>query len=177
MRLLIAGLALIAAPSLCWADSLLPSGTPVSLKLLQDLSSSSSSLNQTVRFEVSDDVKTDDGTVVIKKGSKARAVVTYVEPRGDRGRAGVVSMMFRDVQGATGSIPLSGSSISKGKDKNLFWWSFWLGGMAALSQHGYDVTVPSGTEYTAYTDKDITAGQTSPVTRVYSQTVEPSERP
>lgn len=68
--------------SLAFAGKIIiKAGTPIPVKLLDDLSSEATTAGQIVRFEVTRNILVDD-RVVIKAGSEVIGEVTYVQKKG-----------------------------------------------------------------------------------------------
>src|SRR5579883_2414668 len=65
----------------------LEEGTPVRLRLMQDINSATAQAGQTLSFEVIDDVKVGS-TIVIAEGSQAIGTIVEAEAKKSLGRAG-----------------------------------------------------------------------------------------
>jgi hypothetical protein len=153
-RFLLALTLCLALPS--WADNTIDSGTPLVLRLNNALSSETTALNQIVLFDVAETIYSADKKPLISAGNKAKGVVTFIESKAGKGMGGAISVTFKDVTADNGQkIPLSGSLIQKGKDKALFWSTFFWG-PTALMRTGEDAVLQSGQMFTAYTDGPTT---------------------
>jgi hypothetical protein len=75
----------------------LEDGTPVKLKLLRALSSTQEKVSDVVEFEVIEEVKVGEITV-IQRGAKAKGVVFGARPAGRMGRTGKLSVKIETVQ-------------------------------------------------------------------------------
>ena len=142
-------------------DSLLD-GTPVKLRISQTISSEEAKTGQEVPFEVLEEVQVG-GIAVIKKGDTAFGVVTEAQPKRMMGRAGKLNLSISYVRlSDQEKIPLKATKDAKGKGSGVG-----MGvGMAAtavlffpaaplfLLMHGKDVTIPQGTEITAFVAGD-----------------------
>ena len=129
--------------------------TAVRLSLTESLSSATNSVDDPVRFEVTEDVRAGD-FILIAKGSTAVGHVVEVEPRRRLGRAGKLNFSIDFVKAADGgNIRLRASSARKGEDKT----GTVIVGTVLLSplfliMRGKDVSVPRGTNVIAYVDGD-----------------------
>ena len=136
--------------------------TPVRIKLTRTMSSKDAKLNEKVDFEVIEDVKVKD-TIVIKQGAMAIATVTKAEPKKSMGRAGKLDMNIDYVQLVDGEkVPLRASKGGSGGSHT----GAMTGAMVAtgilffpaaplfLFMKGKNITVPQGTEVTAYVAAD-----------------------
>lgn len=72
-------------------------GTPVKMKLTEDLSSETSKSGQEVSFEVTEEVLVQ-GVAVIPKGAKAQATVTNAEPKKRLARGGKLEVNVDSVR-------------------------------------------------------------------------------
>ena len=136
--------------------------TPVRIKLGRTVSSKDAKVDERVEFEVFDDIKVGD-VVVIERGAMAIATVTEAHPRRRMGRAGKLKMNIDYVRLASGEkIPLR--AVKGGSGGNHI--AAMTGAMVAtgivffpaapifLFMHGKDITIPKGTEITAYVAAD-----------------------
>lgn len=136
--------------------------TPVRIKLGRTMSSKDAKVDERVEFEVFDDVKVGD-VVVIERGSMAIATVTEAHPKRRMGRAGKLKINIDYVRLASGEkIPLR--AVKGGSGGNHI--AAMTGAMVAtgivffpaaplfLFMHGKDITIPKGTEITAYVAAD-----------------------
>ena len=132
--------------------------TPVRMKLARTMSSKDARVDERVDFEILEDIKVG-GVVVIARGATALATVTEAHPKRRMGRAGKLKMNIDYVRLATGEkVPLRAVKGGKGGDHI----AAMTGAMVAtgivffpaaplfLFMHGKDITIPQGTEITAY---------------------------
>jgi len=132
-----------------------PDGTALRLSLTQDLSSATNAVDDPVHFEVMEDVKVA-GVVAFPMGSTAAGHIVEVDPRRRMGRAGKLNFTVDHVKAPDGSnLRLRASSTRKGEDKT----GTVIIGSVVLSplfliMRGKDITIPKGTEITAYIDGD-----------------------
>ena len=162
---------LAAQPSISYAadaptvasDHSLHDGTPVKLRLRENVSSASVHAGQEVPFETVDELQVD-GVAVLPKGSTAIAVVTDAESKRSMGRAGKLNMAISYARLKDGDkIALRAVSEQKGGSHT----GAMAGAMVATSlivwpaapfflfMKGKDVTIPQGTEITAFVDGDM----------------------
>jgi hypothetical protein len=138
-------------------------GTQVKLRISQTISSEEAKTGQEVPFEVLEDTNVN-GVTVIKKGDSAFGIVTKAEPKKMMGRAGKLDLSISYVRLADQEkVPLRATKESKGHGSGV---GMGVGiGVAAvlffpaaplfLLMHGKDVTIPQGTEITAYVEGDM----------------------
>lgn len=138
-------------------------GTPVKLRLSQTISSADAKTGQEIPFEVIEEVKVDD-TVVIPKGASAIANVTEADHKKTMGRAGKLNIAISYVRLADSEkAALRAVKETKGGGHV----GAMTGAMVATSIvffpaaplflfiHGKDVTIPQGTEITAFVQGDM----------------------
>src|SRR6202046_3813329 len=143
---------------------LLQDGTPVHLVLSENLSSADAVTGQTVEFEVVDDVVVE-GLLVIPHGSTAWATVTDAEHKRRMGRAGKLDLNIDKVRLADGQKVLlravkdarggthTGAMVGAMVVTSLV---VWPAAPLFLLMHGKDVTIPKGTNISAFVQGDIT---------------------
>jgi hypothetical protein len=143
---------------------LLEDGTPVHLVLSQNLSSADAVTGQTVEFEVVDDVVVN-GLLVIPHGSMAWATVTDAEHKKRMGRAGKLDLNIDKVRLADGQRALlravkdtkggghQGAMVGAMVATSLV---IWPAAPLFLLMHGKDVTIPKGTNISAFVQGNIT---------------------
>jgi len=123
-------------------------GTPVPIRLLDDLSSESSTAGQLVRFEVTRDIVVD-GIVVIKAGSEAVGEVSFAQKTGSLGKEGTVHAVVRHATSVDGTrVPLRASLSSTGNEQVA------LSYLICPLIKGTSSRVPAGTESKAHVDYD-----------------------
>jgi hypothetical protein len=145
------------------SDHSLHDGTPVKLRLRENVSSASVHAGQEVPFETVDELQVD-GVAVLPKGSTAIAVVTDAESKRTMGRAGKLNMAISYARLKDGDkVALRAVSEQKGGSHT----GAMAGAMVATSlivwpaapfflfMKGKDVTIPQGTEITAFVDGDM----------------------
>jgi PEGA domain len=136
--------------------------TPVRMKLTRTMSSSDARADEKVDFEVLEDIKVGD-VVVVKQGAMAIATVTEAQPKRRMGRGGKLNINIDYVQLVDGEkVPLravkggSGGSHTGAMTGAIVATSilFFPAAPFFLFIHGKDITIPKGTEITAYIAAD-----------------------
>jgi len=94
----------------------LPEGTEVRLRLLEPLSSATSTQGQRFNLELDDDVRVD-GVVVIARGAKAIGTVMSAKKRGFMGKGGELNIMIDYVLVNDERVRLRANSGNAGDDK------------------------------------------------------------
>lgn len=141
----------------------LQDGTPIKLRITRNLSSADAKVGETVDFEVLEDVKIGE-TTVISRGGIAWATVTEAEPKRRMGRGGKLNVNIDSVRLASGEkAALRAAKDSQGGGHV----GAMTGAIVATSivffpaaplfllMKGKDITIPKGTEITAYINGDI----------------------
>ena len=141
----------------------LEEGTPVRLRINRTISSADAHAGDNVDFEVLDDI-TVNSTLVIPKGGLAFATVTEAEAKRRMARGGKLDINIDYVKLVSGEkAALRAVQDLKGGGHT----GGMVGGMVATSlvffpaapfflfMHGKDITIPKGTEVTAYTNGDM----------------------
>jgi hypothetical protein len=138
-------------------------GTPIKLRLSQTISSADAHVNQEVPFEVIEETKVDD-VVVLPKGATAIATVTEAEPKRRMGRGGKLDMSITYARLSDGEkVALRAIKEAKGGGHvgamtgaivatSLI---IWPAAPFFLFMHGKDITIPQGTEITAFVEGDM----------------------
>ncbi|HLA94402.1 MAG TPA: PEGA domain-containing protein [Pyrinomonadaceae bacterium] len=140
----------------------LQDGTPIKLRINRNMSSADAKTGETVDFEVLEDVKSGDLTI-IRKGSFALGTVTRGKPKARMGRGGKLDINIDSVQTLTGeklalravkqtkgynsAAPMTGAIVAAGI-------LFFPAAPFFLFMKGKDIKIPKGTEITAYINGD-----------------------
>ena len=160
----------------------LEDSTPIKLRLTRNLSSADAKTGDKVDFEVLEEVRVRD-VLIIPRGGIAWATVTEAQSKRRMARGGKLDVNIDDVRLVDGEkVPLRAVKEAKGGGHT----GAMTGAMVAtaivffpaaplfLFMHGKDITIPKGTEVTAYVDGDIPLDpvkfQPQPVTNPASQT-------
>ena len=152
-----------AVPATLPAPHTLLDGTPVKLRLSQTITSADAKVGQEVPFEVVEDVKVDD-VVVLPKGATAIATVTEAEHKKSMGRAGKLNISIsyarladqekvalravKDTKGGGHVGAMTGAIVATSI-------VFFPAAPLFLFVHGKDITIPQGTEITAFVEGDM----------------------
>jgi hypothetical protein len=145
------------------APLVLQDSTPVRLRLSRNLSSADAQVGETVDFEVLDDLKVDD-LLLAPRGGTAIATVTEAQSKRRMARGGKLDVNIDYVRLVNGEkVALRAVKEAKGGGHT----GAMTGGIVATSiiffpaapfflfMHGKDVTIPKGTEITAYVNGEI----------------------
>jgi hypothetical protein len=143
-------------------DTLLD-GTPVKLRISETISSANAKVGEEIPFEVIEDVDVD-GVHVIPKGSTAIGTVTAAEPRKSMGRAGKLDISIsyvrlhdqekaalravKDEKGGGHVGAMTGAMVATAI-------VFFPAAPLFLFIHGKDISIPQGTEITAFVQGDM----------------------
>jgi hypothetical protein len=150
------------SPARAGGDFMLEDGTVVKLKLLRDLLSSKVEDEDTIDFEVIEDVKVD-GVVVIPRGAKAEGTVIDAQTARRMGRTGRIGVRFDWVFPASGKrLPLravsarsDGSRAAEVASNALLAGAFFFPAAPVfLLMKGKEVVIPKGTLATSFIDGD-----------------------
>lgn len=141
----------------------LQDGTPLKLRLSRTLSSANAKVGETADFEVLEDVKIGD-LVVIPRSGTAWATVTEAEPKKSMGRGGKLNVNIDSVKLVSGE-KIALRAVQDGKGGGHV--GAMTGAIVATSivffpaaplflfMKGKDITIPKGTEITAYVNGDV----------------------
>jgi hypothetical protein len=138
-------------------------GTPVKTRISETISSADAKVGQEVPFEVLEDI-TVNGLIVIPKGASAIGTVTAAEPKRSMGRAGKLDISIsyvrlrdqekaalravKDVKGGGHVGAMTGAMVATSI-------VFFPAAPLFLFMHGKDITIPQGTEMTAFVQGDM----------------------
>jgi hypothetical protein len=138
-------------------------GTPIKLRLSQTISSADASVGQEVPFEVVEEVRVD-GITVLTKGASAIATITETNHKKSMGRAGKLNLSInyarladqekvalravRDAKGGGHVGAMTGAIVATSI-------IFFPAAPLFLFVHGKDITIPQGTEITAFVEGDM----------------------
>jgi PEGA domain len=141
----------------------LEDGTPIKLRLTRNLSSADATTGDRVDFEVLEEVKVKD-VIVVPRGGLALATVTEAEHKRRMARGGKLNVNIDDIRLTDGEkAPLRAVKETQGGGHT----GAMTGAIVAtaivffpaapffLFMHGKDITIPKGTEITAYVNGDI----------------------
>jgi hypothetical protein len=141
----------------------LEDGTPIKLRLTRNLSSADATTGDRVDFEVLEDVKVKD-VIVVPRGGLALATITDAQHKRRMARGGKLDVNIDDVRLIDGEkAPLRAVKEAKGGGHTGAMTGAMIGTAIVffpaaplfLFMHGKDITIPKGTEITAYVNGDI----------------------
>lgn len=141
----------------------LEDGTPIKLRLTRNLSSADATTGERVDFEVLADVNVKD-VIVVPRGGIAWATVTEAQHKRRMARGGKLDVNIDDVRLSDGErAPLRAVKEAKGGGHTGAMTGaivgtaivFFPAAPLFLFMHGKDITIPKGTEITAYINGDI----------------------
>jgi hypothetical protein len=162
----------------------LEDGTPIKMRINRTISSADAHVGDTVDFEVLEDISVN-GTLVIPKGGLAFATVTEAQPKRRMARGGKLDINIDYAKLISSDrVALRAVKDLKGGGHT----GAMVGGMVATSivffpaapfflfMHGKDISIPKGTEITAYVNGDMKlesakfqpASATQPATEIAS---------
>lgn len=141
----------------------LEDGTPVKMRINRTVSSADAHVGDTIDFEVLEDVSVN-GTLVIPKGGLAFATVTEAQPKRRMARGGKLDINIDYVKlvSSERAALRAVKDLSGGGHTGAM-----VGGIVATSlvffpaapfflfMHGKDISIPKGTEITAYVNGDM----------------------
>ena len=141
----------------------LEDATPVRMRINRTVSSADAQVNDTVDFEILDEVKVHD-VIVIARGGTAWGTITEAQPKRRMGRAGKLNVNIDNVKLTSGEkVALRAvKDVSGGGHQGAITGAivatsivFFPAAPLFLLVHGKDITIPKGTEITAYINGDI----------------------
>jgi PEGA domain-containing protein len=145
----------------------LEDATPIKLRINRNMSSADAQLNETVDFDVLEEVKVHDA-IVIPRGGTAWGTVTEAQPKRRMGRAGKLNINIDNVRLTSGEkVALRAvKEVKGGGHQGAITGAivatsivFFPAAPLFLLVHGKDITIPKGTEITAYINGDIPLDQ------------------
>lgn len=135
----------------------LNANTPVMIKCDETITTNDVVNGSTVKFSVLQDVKNNNGVVIIRAGEPVTAQITFAKQRGRIGGSGQLTVSDFHTTAVDGTyVPLSGTVSHNPDDKMAL--SICLGVFICplfLLMRGEDAQLPAGTTRTSYTAADI----------------------
>ena len=141
----------------------LDDGTPVRLRINRTISSEDAKVGDTVDFEVLEDVMSHD-VILIPRGGIALATITEAQSKRRMGRAGKLNVNIdnaklvdgekvalravKEVKGGSHTGAMTGAIVATAI-------VFFPAAPLILFMKGKDITIPKGTEITAYVNGDV----------------------
>jgi len=136
---------------------ILKDGTPVMLRLTEEVSTKTKNLNDTIRFEVSKDV-TVNGKIVIKAGTPADGTVSVCQKPDILGQEGTISFTVNSTKAVDGQWVYVRSNLSRSGENKML-----ISAGAAYACcpifgliKGSGASFPVGSEIKAYSENDVT---------------------
>lgn len=163
----------------------LEDGTPIKMRITRTISSADAKVDDKVDFEILEDIKVHD-VVVIPRGGIAWGTVTEAQPKRRMGRAGKLNINIDAVRLGTGEKAalravkeVKGGSHTGAITGAIVATSivFFPAAPLFLFIHGKDITIPKGTEITAYINGDIPLDQAKFVAKPADNPQAPSAQP
>src|SRR5215471_1835786 len=165
---LLLGLSMLLLAGQSFAQNAAPitldDGTPIRLRTTDTISSAEAHVDDRVNFEVVDDIKVGDVTVV-RHGTSAIGTVTEAKAKGRMGKGGKLNVNIdftktvtgekvalrgiKDVQGGGHTGAMTGAMVGTAI-------VFWPAAPFFLFMHGKDITVPKGHEFNVYSSGAVT---------------------
>ena len=137
--------------------AVLPAHTAIMIQCNDTISTKNIASGATVHFSVVNDIKNNDGLILIKAGTPVSAQISFVEENGMIGKSGKLTISDFHTTAIDGTyIPLSGTVSSNPEDKMVL--SIVLSVLVCplfLLLKGGEGSLPAGTIKTAYTITDI----------------------
>jgi hypothetical protein len=153
----------IAAPSQPPPPNTLQDGTAIKLRLAENLTSATAKVGQQVSFEVVEEVDVE-GLPVIAQGAPALATVTTAETKKSMGRGGKLDVNIDSVRLVDGGKAMLRATAGGKGGGHVGAMTGAMVGTAIvffpaaplfLFIHGKDITIPKGTEVTAFIQGDM----------------------
>ena len=163
----VAGSSTPSAPKPAMQGFGLEDGTPVKLRTARTISSADAHAGDTLDFEVLEDVFAN-GVLVVPKGGIAWGTVTEAEAKRRMARGGKLNINIDSVRLTDGEkVPLRAVKEGKGGGHTGAMTGaivgtaivFFPAAPLFLFMHGKDITIPKGTEVTAYISGDTRLDQ------------------
>ena len=148
----------VAAPSQPPPPNTLQDGTAIKLRLAENLTSATAKAGQQVSFEVVEQVDVE-GVPVIAQGAQALATVTTAETKKSMGRGGKLDVNIDSVRLVDGGKAMLRATAGGKGGGHVGAMTGAMVGTAIvffpaaplfLFIHGKDITIPKGTEITAF---------------------------
>ncbi len=135
----------------------LPAHTPIMIRCEETITTKGVVSGTTVNFSVLNDVKDNNGVILVKAGSPVTAQISFTKDKGMIGKSGQLTVTDFHTTAVDGTyVPLSGSVSASPDDKMTL--SIVLSVLICplfLLMKGDDARLPAGTTKTAYTVVEI----------------------
>jgi hypothetical protein len=134
---------------------ILREGAEVSLRFVEDISSKTAAVDDTVPLVLDEDIKVGD-IVVARSGAKAVATVSNAKKAGMMGKGGELNIRLESLKVGDAKVKLRGSKAREGDSKVGTTVALTvLFGPIGLIKHGKNIDVKAGTPLKAYVADDI----------------------
>lgn len=132
------------------------SGSPIQLALVNTLASNKSSVDDKVEYVVTEEVKAENGALLIRKGARGTGKITLAKKAKMFGKKGKLEFTLEEVEAVDGTIvPLRSDVKASGKGRGVAVVTVTvLVSVLGVFIKGKNVTVPQGTVVSAYVDSD-----------------------
>jgi len=150
------------------AQTVVPDGTPIKLRLNEPLHSGKNKVGQGVNLTVADDVMVD-GKVAVEAGARASGRIIVAEGKKSMGRGGKLDFSAEKVTLADGRMANlrqteqggkgNGTGVKTGLVTLGVALVFWPAAPVALLIKGKDVEIPAGSVFTTFTDGRMTLAE------------------
>jgi hypothetical protein len=151
----------------CAAQSVLPEGTKVRVRLDQNISSGTAEEGQVVELSVTDAIRVGD-TIVIPEGARVMGTITQAQEKRRLGRAGKLDFSIDRVKTVDNQwVPLRYTVTKKSGQSHAVSTGiltagaavvFWPAAPVFLLRKGADITLNRGTAFEVFTDANHTIG-------------------
>lgn len=166
-------LLLLSFATLAAAQTVIPDGTKLRVRLDQTISSATADEGQTVELSVTEPIKIGD-QIVIPEGSRVTGTVTEAQEKRRMGRAGKLDFSIDRVRALDGEwIPLRYTVNKKSGESHAVRTGvitagvavvFWPAAPVVLLMKGKDTTINKGVTFDAFTDQNHTLTNNGPNT-------------
>jgi hypothetical protein len=166
-------LATMMTAAAAFAQTMIPDGTKIRVRLEQNLSSETAELGQTVDFAVTQEVRVGDA-IVIANGARATGSIVQVERKKSFGRAGKLDFSIDRVQLMDGAwlnvryTPQKNSGKGNGVKTGVLTAGlavvFWPAAPLGFLIKGHEATIIKGRAYEVFSDDSVLIKTTAPAT-------------
>lgn len=165
------------------AQTVVPDGTKVRVRLDQSLSSATADEGQTVELSVSDAIRVD-GTVVVAEGARATGTIVTAQEKRRMGRAGKLDFSVDRIRAVNGEwLPVrytltkkegNSKAVSTGVITAGVAVAFWPAAPFVLLRKGKDIDINKGVAFDVFVDGNHTVGvPTAPAQVTQKETPRP----
>ena len=152
---------LAASPLTCAQDTpqprfLLKQGTPVQLKLAQDVDAKYAVVGEPVELALAEDLRVSE-VVVVKQGARVIGTVTSGKQKDRRGEANALALRVEFLKAGANTILLTGDSAAAGKRNanQMIAGTVFFGVTGLILTSRKHCAIPAGTSATSYVAEDV----------------------